>query len=177
VHHFLLADRIDRDDAANKGNNLYVAGLSLRTTEAELERKFSKYGVVKDCRLVRDPRTQESRGFGFITMETIEQADDAIRGLNRTELDGRILTVEKVLFLSVFLSVVAQPSSLSNALTCLRFFFFPLPPFSSALKAEPEVAQSKSSKLQFTFNSTHSSSLSSLPHLQRSAKHRPAQAR
>jgi len=82
-------------EADNRGNNLYIAGLSIRTTERELERKFEKYGKVLDCRLVLDPRTKESRGFGFVTMETSEQATDAVRGLDRAEVDGRVISVEK----------------------------------------------------------------------------------
>ena len=43
-----------------------------------------------------DPHTRESRGFGFVTMETGEEADAAITALNATEIMGKIVTVEKV---------------------------------------------------------------------------------
>lgn len=43
-----------------------------------------------------DPHTRESRGFGFVTMETTEEADAAITALNATEMMGKIMTVEKV---------------------------------------------------------------------------------
>lgn len=43
-----------------------------------------------------DPHSRESRGFGFVTMETSEEADAAITALNSTELMGKIMTVEKV---------------------------------------------------------------------------------
>jgi len=81
----------------NKGNTLYVSGLSSRTRESELEHKFSKYGNVVSCRLVYDRRTMESRGYGFISMEAVQQADEVIHYLNNTELNGRIVTVEKAL--------------------------------------------------------------------------------
>jgi len=42
-----------------------------------------------------DPHTRESRGFGFVTMETGEEADAAITALNATEIMGKIVTVEK----------------------------------------------------------------------------------
>jgi len=86
----------DGASAANPGTNLYVAGLSIRTSATELERKFAKYGKVIECHLVTDPRTKDSRGFGFVTMETVEAAEDAIRGMNRAEIDGRHVSVEKV---------------------------------------------------------------------------------
>lgn len=43
-----------------------------------------------------DPHSRESRGFGFIRMASTEDADRAISSINGTELDGRVITVEKV---------------------------------------------------------------------------------
>ena len=45
---------------------------------------------------MHDPHTRESRGFGFVTMETPEEADAAITALNATEFFGKTLNVEKV---------------------------------------------------------------------------------
>ena len=42
-----------------------------------------------------DPHTRESRGFGFVTMESGEEADAAITALNGTELMGKSISVEK----------------------------------------------------------------------------------
>lgn len=47
-----------------------------------------------------DPHTRESRGFGFVTMETTEEADAVVASLNGTELMGKIMTVDKVCFSS-----------------------------------------------------------------------------
>lgn len=44
-----------------------------------------------------DPHTRESRGFGFVTMETAEEADAAITALNATEFMGKVMNVEKVM--------------------------------------------------------------------------------
>ncbi|XP_040964207.1 serine/arginine-rich splicing factor SR45a isoform X3 [Gossypium raimondii] len=80
----------------NPGNNLYVTGLSHRITKRELEKHFSSEGKVVDVHLVVDPWTRESRGFGFVTMSTIEEAERCIKYLNRSVLEGRVITVEKV---------------------------------------------------------------------------------
>ena len=48
-----------------------------------------------------DPRTRESRGFAFVTMETVEDANRCVKYLNRSVLEGRVITVEKVLFPSM----------------------------------------------------------------------------
>ncbi|KAG6551510.1 hypothetical protein Mapa_006933 [Marchantia paleacea] len=84
-----------RHDALNPGNNLYVTGLSTRVNEKDLEEHFSREGKVLECRLVLDPRTRESRGFGFVTMEHLEDAERCIKYLNRSTLEGRMITVEK----------------------------------------------------------------------------------
>jgi len=42
-----------------------------------------------------DPHTRDSRGFGFVTMETAEEADAAITALNGSDLMGKVMNVEK----------------------------------------------------------------------------------
>ncbi|CAH2038674.1 unnamed protein product [Thlaspi arvense] len=82
-------------DAENPGNSLYVTGLSHRVTERDLEDHFSKEGKVTDVHLVLDPWTREPRGFGFISMETVGDANRCIRYLDHSVLQGRVITVEK----------------------------------------------------------------------------------
>ncbi|KAJ0021579.1 hypothetical protein Pint_32605 [Pistacia integerrima] len=82
-------------DVENPGNNLYVTGLSPRITKKELEKHFASEGKVIDVHLVVDPWTRESRGFGFVTMATVEEANRCIKYLDRSVLEGRVITVEK----------------------------------------------------------------------------------
>ncbi|GLB43728.1 putative related to transformer-2 protein homolog [Lyophyllum shimeji] len=79
----------------NPGNNLHVSGLSHRVDTRDLEAAFAKIGRVKKASVMYDPHTRESRGFGFVTMETTEEADAAITALNGTDLMGKTLNVEK----------------------------------------------------------------------------------
>ncbi|KAI8523656.1 hypothetical protein RHMOL_Rhmol13G0090600 [Rhododendron molle] len=80
----------------NPGNNLYVTGLSARVSKRDLEKHFSNEGKVEDIHLVIDPWTRESRGFGFVTMSTVEEADRCVKYLDRSVLEGRVITVERV---------------------------------------------------------------------------------
>ncbi|KAF9461912.1 hypothetical protein BDZ94DRAFT_1138054, partial [Collybia nuda] len=80
----------------NPGNNLHVSGLSHKVDTRELEATFAKIGRVKKASVMYDPHTRESRGFGFVTMETAEEAEAAITALNTTELMGKVMNVEKV---------------------------------------------------------------------------------
>ncbi|KAH9953374.1 hypothetical protein BC827DRAFT_1146241, partial [Russula dissimulans] len=80
----------------NPGNNLHVSGLSSRVDTRDLEAAFAKIGRVKKASVMYDPHTRESRGFGFVTMESAEEAEAAITALNATEFMGKPVTVEKV---------------------------------------------------------------------------------
>jgi transformer-2 protein len=44
--------------------------------------------------VVRDPFTKDSRGFGFVTMETDKDAKMAIQSINKYVIDGKELNVE-----------------------------------------------------------------------------------
>ncbi|KAH8099458.1 hypothetical protein BXZ70DRAFT_302886 [Cristinia sonorae] len=85
-----------RDSGGNNpGNNLHVSGLSHRVDTRELEQAFAKVGRVKKAQVMYDPHSRESRGFGFVTMESAEEADAAITALNGTDLMGKNMIVEK----------------------------------------------------------------------------------
>lgn len=51
---------------------------------------------VEDVNLVIHPRIKKSRGFGFITMSSLEEADRCIKLLNRSLLKGSYIIVQKV---------------------------------------------------------------------------------
>lgn len=48
-------------------------------TLQDLEKKFEKYGPVREARIVRNPRSGESRGFGFLIMENDDDVDRVSR--------------------------------------------------------------------------------------------------
>jgi RNA recognition motif-containing protein len=72
---------------------LYVGGLSFGTTEERLRDEFAKFGTVESATVIRDRYSDRSRGFGFVEMSNDSEAEEAIKGLNGTVLDGRQVTV------------------------------------------------------------------------------------
>ncbi|KAK3015001.1 hypothetical protein RJ639_007254, partial [Escallonia herrerae] len=82
-------------EVVNPGNTLYVTGLSTRVMQRDLEDHFSKEGKVASCFLVVEPRSRISRGFAFITMDSVEDANRCVKHLNQSVLEGRYITVEK----------------------------------------------------------------------------------
>lgn len=74
---------------------LYVGGLAWGTDENGLREAFEQYGEVVDCKIITDRDTGRSRGFGFVTFNEGNDADNAISEMNGTELDGRSLRVNE----------------------------------------------------------------------------------
>ena len=74
-------------------NKLFVGNLSFDTTENDLNDAFAAHGTVMETNLLMDRATGRPRGFGFITMNSPEEAQKAIAALNGSQLGGRALTV------------------------------------------------------------------------------------
>lgn len=74
---------------------IYVGNLSFKTTEDGLKNLFAEFGQVDRATLVKDRETGRSRGFGFVTMPSSDEANAAIDALNGKEVDGRPLTVNE----------------------------------------------------------------------------------
>jgi RNA recognition motif-containing protein len=73
---------------------LFVGGIAFGTTSEGLRDFFAQCGTVVSANVITDQFSGRSRGFGFVEMETAEQASDAASRLNGRELDGRTLKVE-----------------------------------------------------------------------------------
>jgi RNA recognition motif-containing protein len=77
------------------GKRLYVGNLSYATTSTELQQMFEQFGTVRTADVITDRATGRSKGFGFVEMDTDEQADAAISKLNGYQVEGRALTVNE----------------------------------------------------------------------------------
>jgi hypothetical protein len=75
------------------GRKLYVGNLTHSVASSDLREWFAQYGTVLSARVVLDREKDCSKGFGFVEMETDDQAQAAIHGLNEHEHEGRQLTV------------------------------------------------------------------------------------
>lgn len=75
--------------------NIFVAKLNFDTTSEELADAFAPYGEVVSANVIMDRARGRSKGFGFVEMGSEEEGQEAIRELNDTELDGRVIVVKK----------------------------------------------------------------------------------
>ena len=71
--------------------NIYIAGLSYRTNDADLTNLFAEFGEVSSAKVIMDRETGKSRGFAFVEMANEEEGQKAIDELNGVEYDQRWL--------------------------------------------------------------------------------------
>ncbi|XP_067370610.1 scaffold attachment factor B1 isoform X3 [Channa argus] len=83
------------DAAAGSSRNLWVSGLSTTTRATDLKTLFSKYGKVVGAKVVTNAKSPGARCYGFVTMSSTEEATKCISHLHRTELHGRMISVER----------------------------------------------------------------------------------
>jgi RNA recognition motif-containing protein len=74
---------------------IYVGNLAYETTEAALTTEFGAYGSVDKASIIMDKFTGRSKGFAFVSMPNVSEANAAIEALNGKDVDGRPLTVNQ----------------------------------------------------------------------------------
>jgi len=77
------------------GKKLYVGNLSYNTSNSDLEKMFEPYGTVQSVQVIMDRDTGRSKGFGFVEMNSDQEAQAAIAALGGKEVEGRTLTVNE----------------------------------------------------------------------------------
>jgi cold-inducible RNA-binding protein len=72
---------------------LYVGNLSYDTTEDGLRTAFTQAGTVVSVDIIKDRDSGRMKGFAFVTMNSDEDAQNAIKILNEKMLDERAIKV------------------------------------------------------------------------------------
>ncbi|KAJ6882385.1 28 kDa ribonucleoprotein [Populus alba x Populus x berolinensis] len=74
---------------------IFVGNLPYDVDSEKLAMLFEQAGTVEIAEVIYNRETDTSRGFGFVTMSTVEESEKAVEMLHRYDLDGRLLTVNK----------------------------------------------------------------------------------
>jgi len=74
---------------------LFVGSLPWSVDDNALQTVFQPHGEVVSAKVVTDRETGRSRGFGFVEMEDSTSANNAIKALNNSELNGRNIVVNE----------------------------------------------------------------------------------
>ncbi|HEX2676904.1 MAG TPA: RNA-binding protein [Polyangiales bacterium] len=77
------------------GNRLYIGNLSFNANGDTLREAFSAFGEVADVHVVTDRDSGQSRGFGFVTMGSPQEAQAAMTAMDGKMIDGRAVRVNE----------------------------------------------------------------------------------
>ncbi|XP_055386068.1 ELAV-like protein 1-A [Condylostylus longicornis] len=72
---------------------IYVYNLPLKTCEDNLWKLFGQFGAVKNVSIMQDHVKNMPKGYAFVTMKNLNEAQNAIKAINGFTMDGRVLTV------------------------------------------------------------------------------------
>ena len=74
--------------------NIFIANLDWEISSDDLLATFSSFGRVAYAHVVFDNKTKKSKGYGYIEMESADDAIAAIEALNGVDVNGRKLDVK-----------------------------------------------------------------------------------
>src|SRR5438094_10068871 len=77
------------------GKKLYVGNLGYGVSDSDLLKMFESHGTVQSAQVIMDRDTGKSKGFGFVEMNSDQEAQAAIAALNGQDSNGRALTVNE----------------------------------------------------------------------------------
>jgi len=75
--------------------NIYVGNLPYNLSEEDLKAAFAQFGEVSSANIIMDKMSGQSKGFGFVEMPENSAADEAIKALNESALNGRNIKVNE----------------------------------------------------------------------------------
>ena len=74
--------------------NIFVAKLNYETDESSLREAFEAYGEVDSVKIIIDRETGRSKGYGFVEMGDDSEGNNAINGLNESDLERSTIAVK-----------------------------------------------------------------------------------
>jgi RNA recognition motif-containing protein len=76
--------------------NIRISNISLNTTDSEVRRLFTPFGVVDSAEVSRNALNGRSLKTGKVNMPVEAQARQAIVSLDNTIMDGKLISVSEL---------------------------------------------------------------------------------
>jgi polyadenylate-binding protein len=76
-----------------QGVNLFVKNIADEVDDEGLRERFSDYGNITSAKVMTDPETGKSKGFGFVCFSTPDEATKAVSEMNQQLFHGKPLYV------------------------------------------------------------------------------------
>lgn len=75
--------------------DIYVGNLPYDTDEQTIRDAFSAHGNVDNVNIIYDRHTGRAKGFAFVAMSDLKEAQSAIDALDNTDVGGRPIKVNQ----------------------------------------------------------------------------------
>jgi len=72
---------------------IYVGNLTELMTEETLKHEFEAFGEVESAKIIKNRFNERSKGFGFVEMPSNSEADKAIKALNGSIINKKLIKV------------------------------------------------------------------------------------
>ncbi|XP_065358910.1 cytotoxic granule associated RNA binding protein TIA1-like [Calliphora vicina] len=86
---WMMLSTEDNKKVVTKQFHIFVGDLSSEIETQQLREAFTPFGEISDCRVVRDPQTLKSKGYGFVSFVKKSEAESAITAMNGQWLGSR----------------------------------------------------------------------------------------
>ncbi len=84
----------ETESKAEPNKKLFVGNLPWKIRWQDLKDIFNEYANVEYAKVILDRDTRRSKGFGFVTCESTEEAKKAKEVLDGAEVEGREIRVD-----------------------------------------------------------------------------------
>jgi len=81
-------------ECGQKSNVIGIFNMDFNTSERKLEREMERFGRVQRVVIVERRDSRRSAGYGFVTFDHEDDAEDAVKSMNGQMFDGREVRVD-----------------------------------------------------------------------------------
>uniref|UniRef100_A0A1I8J4M4 RRM domain-containing protein n=1 Tax=Macrostomum lignano TaxID=282301 RepID=A0A1I8J4M4_9PLAT len=71
--------------------HIFVGDLAPEIESHQLKEAFSAFGIVTECKIIKDMHTQKPKGYGFVAYANREEAEEAMQKMNGQLLGSRTI--------------------------------------------------------------------------------------
>lgn len=87
-------NRPTRTGSSPRNAKLFIRNVSYTVSQSDLENLFEQIGTVLSVNIPIDKETGQQKGFAFIEMSSADDAEQAIKTLNSTPLNGKDIIID-----------------------------------------------------------------------------------
>ncbi|KAH9659800.1 RRM domain-containing protein [Citrus sinensis] len=91
-----ISEILGSDCVLHSYEQIHSLRVSFSTTKEMLADAFSQFGQVTEATIIMDKGKNRSKGYGYVTFSTEEEAQKALADMNGKLLDGRVIFVDNV---------------------------------------------------------------------------------